>query len=833
MNIRKVCAALGAALLSFSAAAQPWIFDSSAKTLTEADESGNALEGGWVLYAKADNATTRTLSIGDGTNHAAKNKQIGLGTLLDFRGSIKDANGNVWTLVAVNKNAFAGFPKATDYYFPDTTTSFGMTAFSANTAIKHLHWSDNVTTINTTKNFAMNCTALETIEPFLPAGVKSVGETVFSGCTSLRSTLYCTNPNMTSLPKSFVMNDPISRVVLGAGITTIGAQSFQGCTALRDIEFLGNPPTTWTQASSFTSIPANSMRFIAQGDNAKWEALVNNTTYVTAWENLAASARTAYYKKFGAFAPQPKGATTTSITKTAGAAFVVYRATHGEKELLVGGLDVDGAASVTFGSEDVSPAYSASYEEPYAVEGDSVVCSAPQFVTVGDKRYECYASVLEEEEEGGIGIWKNAVTNLGNSVTYTPTDGKFRKLTWLWREVGYRVTVVYPEELGSVAIAPAPDANGFYPKGTVVTLTATATAPATFDTWYCNTYEVSKNPVLQVTVDEVMEIRPYFAKAWEIQTIGGKTHLVDGYWQVPCAVSGTEITAGDSKQKVYPAALSEFYQPFVLDLRKPVLSGESITAIAGGGSSFTILKNQSILEIRLPDTLRTIGNYAFTGMSNLRKITPFLPENVTYIGANEFKDCSSLEGDFVFGLKAKVATSFHYNGGHFNTCPKLNSITVGKTCIGCGASDGMFYQSLQSTPLKELVIYSTNNTYFGSSSFSSGQMRVLKMARLMHGRGGFTYKNWSDYATKVYLSKTDPDCVAFMADPTKMTPWDELDDATQAKYRSAFPNDPETPKGLSLLNSSTSNNYSPGNWGKQWIFKWDPGPDNGTTITVK
>lgn len=46
-------------------------------------------------------------------------------------------------------------------------------------------------------------------------------------------------------------------------------------------------------------------------------------------------------------------------------------------------------------------------------------------------------------------------------------------------------------------------------------------------------------------------------------------------------------------------------------------------------------------EIKLPDTLKIIGNYAFENCSKLKSV--YIPKSVNYIGNNIFHGCSVLE----------------------------------------------------------------------------------------------------------------------------------------------------------------------------------------------
>lgn len=89
------------------------------------------------------------------------------------------------------------------------------------------------------------------------------------------------------------------------------------------------------------------------------------------------------------------------------------------------------------------------------------------------------------------------------------------------------------------------------------------------------------------------------------------------------------------------------------------LGGEKVTAIAPDGFSWT----EGITEIRLPNTIVSIGDYAFSFCPDLRGI--FVPASVTSIGEGAFMGCTALESICVsYSVKSIGA-------GALENCPKL------------------------------------------------------------------------------------------------------------------------------------------------------------------
>ena len=80
---------------------------------------------------------------------------------------------------------------------------------------------------------------------------------------------------------------------------------------------------------------------------------------------------------------------------------------------------------------------------------------------------------------------------------------------------------------------------------------------------------------------------------------------------------------------------------FQNSLVERILSLGKITTIPNGNPNFGFCRNCTLLTyVNLPDTLTSIGDYAFYGCTSLIEIT--LPASLTSIGSNAFEKCTSL-----------------------------------------------------------------------------------------------------------------------------------------------------------------------------------------------
>lgn len=94
-------------------------------------------------------------------------------------------------------------------------------------------------------------------------------------------------------------------------------------------------------------------------------------------------------------------------------------------------------------------------------------------------------------------------------------------------------------------------------------------------------------------------------------------------------------------------------------------NGKPVIGIADYGFA-----NSKLSKINLPDSLQTIGNYAFNSCNNL--ISVDIPKNVTRIGNSAFSGCSILE-------EITISEGVTYLGSNiFNDCFNLNLIKVDK-----------------------------------------------------------------------------------------------------------------------------------------------------------
>ncbi|MCM1131559.1 MAG: leucine-rich repeat domain-containing protein [Anaeroplasma bactoclasticum] len=131
--------------------------------------------------------------------------------------------------------------------------------------------------------------------------------------------------------------------------------------------------------------------------------------------------------------------------------------------------------------------------------------------------------------------------------------------------------------------------------------------------------------------------------------------------------------------------------------------GKPVTSIINPDRS----NNKTINKLFLPNTITSIGEYAFKGCSSLTSIT--IPDSVTNIGESAFENCSDLRS---ITIPDSVTSIGEYA---FKGCSSLTSITIPEsvTSIGGYAFKGCNALTSITIPFVGLELNGTSNTLFG------------------------------------------------------------------------------------------------------------------------
>ena len=123
------------------------------------------------------------------------------------------------------------------------------------------------------------------------------------------------------------------------------------------------------------------------------------------------------------------------------------------------------------------------------------------------------------------------------------------------------------------------------------------------------------------------------------------------------------------------------------------------------------LNGNEIKELVIPNSVTSIGKYAFSGCSNITSIT--IPNSVTSLGASAFAGCTGL-------TSVSIPSSINSIGNYtFASCSGLNSITIPNSVTSIGS--GAFYRckSLDSVTIPSSINSVGDSTFYGCSGLSS------------------------------------------------------------------------------------------------------------------
>lgn len=266
-----------------------WHYDATAKTITD---------GYWVLKV--------TERGGELTITGVVPETVPLVRILDLA---KPVDGGAYTIVSIGNAAFAYQKTTEELYLPETVRRIEGT------------WWD--------QGAFVDCTALHTVEPFLPPSLNHLGCYVFAGCTEIRQDLILAPAEegftfflgayhrhqfagsgitsadfgeaVTNLPWSLFEGCPnLTNVVLRGDIGVMEADVFKQCAKLENVWFSNFPQNqlSTNRPNAFTGLTKRKIRIFAPRDDLDWAAFMGSSSNMTPWNALDQATQDAYWQRF-------------------------------------------------------------------------------------------------------------------------------------------------------------------------------------------------------------------------------------------------------------------------------------------------------------------------------------------------------------------------------------------------------------------------------------------------------------------------------------------------------------------------------------------------------
>jgi Leucine-rich repeat (LRR) protein len=174
------------------------------------------------------------------------------------------------------------------------------------------------------------------------------------------------------------------------------------------------------------------------------------------------------------------------------------------------------------------------------------------------------------------------------------------------------------------------------------------------------------------------------------------------------------VTIPDSLTSIGDAAFSNCGNLLYIDVDSNNEFYKSIDGVLFNKAGYVLIgypagKANSIYNV--PDSVTSIGDYAFSGCSNLTSIT--IPDSVTSIGNYTFDVCSSLTSMTVPDSVTSIGN------GAFNGCTSLTSVTIPNSVTSIGDSAFGYCSKLTSVTIPDSVTSIGYCAFYSCSSLTS------------------------------------------------------------------------------------------------------------------
>ncbi len=565
------------------------------------------------------------------------------------------------SVTSIGDYAFYNCTSLTSITVPDSVTEIGSDAFSGCTSLTSITIPDSVTEIG---DWAFgDCTSLKSIT--IPDGVTSIGDYAFSGCTSLTN---ITIPDsVTEIGDwAFCGCTSLTSITIPDNVTSIGWDTFRGCTSLTSITIPNSVTSiggeTFDGCTSLTNITIpDSVTSIGDWAFENCTSLTsitipNSVTSIGNWafENCTSLTSTTIPN---------------SVTSIGGWAF---KDCTSLKSIKIPGSVTEigegafrGCTSLTSTTIPNSVTSIGNYAFYDCTSLTSI--TIPDSVTsIGIDAFSNTA-LLENQTtaEKYVGNWVVDCDNDVSSVaikngTVGIADSVFEDCTSL-------ANITIPNSVTAIGDSAFENCTSL----TSITIPKNVTSIG-YDAFSgCTSLTSVTIPDSVTSIGDSAFIGCTSLTTIDVE-IGNNNYT---------SVKGVLFNKDKTELICYPAGKTD----------KSYNIPDSVTSIG----DYAFYGRTSLTSITIPNSVTSIGDYAFYGCSSLTSIT--IPDSVTSIGWYPFRDCTSLTSitipDSVTGIGSSA----------FSGCTSLTSITIPDSVTSIGDSAFENCTSLKSITIPNSV----------------------------------------------------------------------------------------------------------------------------------
>ena len=797
-----------------------WLYDTGAKTLTE--QGVAAGDTPWVLNCSVS-ATNLTVS---------SVKTAGTATDIDLRTALTATDNGAYAIVAIGRIAFKSRSDITSVSLPDTVTTIGEDAFRSMGNLTSVRLSANLQTIGNCAFFGD--TRLASVTPLLPDTLTSLVGFAFHNCP-IQGNLVISNPayssssgdnnnygtfmgsrftrvdlSATSLTvlnaNMFRANGSLREIILPPTLTSIGSCPFYGDSALTNI-VLASCPTLNAQAFNGANGGYGARVAVAAGSVLDWkDFLESGSSSVYGFQKYADMDETtqAKYTFSDNYVPYGYARLGSSNGRYYWIAF--EPATTVNLQITTSPTDAALLAAV-------SPANAGGEVElPY-------VSSVPTTVAAPTRLARAVGYSLDKYNDD-TDTW-TSVLPLTTGTSFTLPSGTasgLYRLTWHFEDIGYSLSTICEASFGTVS-ADTPDyEGGYYSVGRRVNVTFVPDG-GRFSRWRGDVAEQGcSNLTTSVTMDAPRSVK--VVCKWKL--FASENAIGNGDWKLACSRSGDNVSVTAVRQAGEDTLLdltdedpSESFrivsiQGFsgrgdITEVRLP----DTVTSI--GTDGFRSMAN--LTTVRLSANLESLGHCCFFGNSRLTTVTPLLPATVTNIMGSVFYNCPSLVGDLVLENRNLTTLAENAQYGPFYEC-EFTSIDLSRSSIRALPTNAFRQDSRLRRVLLPKTLTSIGHCAFYSSCSALEELRFAGPPVSVNNE---TFTGWTLLKTRILVPADDADWEQYVSESCAPV---DLTAAEREAYAVKFPGTRRPRRKIKL-----------GGYGNyEYLCPWSKG---GTTILLR